>query len=133
MPPRPVRPRWSAGIIERQDHHVLIVLSKDGPPENRLWCFPRGLAEPNESPEAALRRIVRTQLGLEVEVEVGQPPLVEPIEGRETELRYFFCGVAGGEADPGPYAEMRWVSRGHLREYEFDGASQPVVEWLLSS
>ncbi len=133
MRPRSIRPRWSAGIIERHDNRVLIVLPRDGPLVSRLWCFPRGPAELNESPEATMRRIARGQLGLDVEVVVGQPPLVEPIDGREAELRYFFCGTADGDADPGPYAEVRWVLRGHLREYEFDAASKPVVEWLIST
>ena len=133
MSPRSIRPRWSAGIIERHDNHVLIVLPNDEPQAGRLWCFPRGPAEPNESPEATMRRVARTQLKLDVDVVVGQPPLVVRIEGREAELRYFFCGVTSGDADPGPYAETRWVSRGHLREYEFDAVSQPVVEWLLGT
>jgi ADP-ribose pyrophosphatase YjhB (NUDIX family) len=133
MPLQPTRPCWSAGIIERQDNHVLIALPKDGQPSSRVWRFPRGPVERDESPEAAMRRIAREQLGLHVEVVVGQPPLVERVEGREAELRYFFCGVAGEDADPGPYAEIRWVSKGHLREYEFDSPSKPVVEWLLGS
>jgi hypothetical protein len=55
------------------------------------------------------------------------------LDGREVEMRYFFCGVMDGEPRPGPYAEIRWVSKGHLREYEFDAPSKPVVDWLLES
>jgi len=62
---------------------------------------------------------------------VGQPPFFSEIDGRVSEIRYFFCGVAGGEAAAGPYLEIRWVPKTHLREYDFDEASRPVVEWLL--
>ena len=132
MSMQPTRPQFAAAIIERADNHVLIAL----PPETeqaRKWTFPRGLAERNESAEAAMRRIARDQLGLLVELVIGQPPFLCDIAGRPSEIRYFFCGVAGGEARPGPYSEIRWVSKSHLREYDFDDPSRAVVEWLLTS
>jgi hypothetical protein len=47
------------------------------------------------------------------------------------ELRFFFCGVISGEPQPGHFAELRWVARAQLSEYDFDGVSHPVVKWLL--
>jgi ADP-ribose pyrophosphatase YjhB (NUDIX family) len=129
---QPTRPRYAAAIIERTDNHVLIAL----PPETeqtRKWTFPRGLADPKESVEAALRRIALEQLGIIVELVIGQPPLLCDIDGRSCEIRYFFCGVSSGDAKPGPYSEIRWVTRAHLREYDFDDPSKAVVEWLLTS
>lgn len=127
------KPRIAAGIIERQDNHVLIVLPAPAQGRPRLWQFPRDLTQPGEPPEAAMRRIALEQLGLCIEIVVGQPPVMASLDGREVELRYFFCGVADGEPHAGPYAEIRWVSKGHLREYEFDAPSQPIVEWMLES
>ncbi len=132
MTSHPTRPRYAAAIIERADNHILIAL----PPESqqsRQWIFPRGVAEPQESTEAAMRRIASQQLGIIVELVIGQPPLMCDIAGRPSEVRYFFCGVSGGDAKPGPYSEIRWVPRGHLREYDFDTPSLAVVEWLLNS
>lgn len=132
MARNPKLPLHVAGIIERYDNHVLIALPKaDG--VSRLWQLPRGPASHGESPETAIRRTLRDNLGIDVEVSVGQPPLVERVDGKDTELRYFFCGLAAGEAGPGPYAEIRWVPKAHLREYEFDAPSQCVVQWLLES
>lgn len=79
-----------------------------------------------------MRRIAPEQLGLFVELVIGQPPLLCDIDGKPSEIRYFFCGVSGGEATPGPYSEIRWVPRAHLREYDFDDPSKAVVEWLLT-
>lgn len=129
----PKRKLFVAGIIERQDNHLLIALPKEGGPEERRWCFPRGPATLGESPEAAVRRLADRGLGLRVEIVVGQPPLIARIGGEEVELRYFFCGVIRGGVIPGPYAELRWVPRHHLREYDFDQPSQPVVDWLLKA
>ncbi len=142
---RPARPRelYAAGVIERHGHHVLIVTGYVAPPSvgegttparegpERWWMFPRGPAHQDESPEAAMRRIARSDLGVQVEVFVGQPPVVQRIDGREVEVRYLFCGLVNGEPRPGVYADVRWVPRGQLREYDFDAASAQVVEWLL--
>ena len=129
----PKRKLFVAGIIERQDNHLLIALSTEPGLKERRWCFPCGPAAPGESPEAAMRRLADRGLGIRIEVIVGQPPLISRIGGEEVELRYFFCGVIQGEAVPGPYAELRWVPRYHLREYDFDEPSRPVVEWLLEA
>ena len=80
-----------------------------------------------------MRRVAREDMGLTLEIVVGQPPLELESGGERFEIRYFFCGVIHGEARPGPYAEVRWVSRAHLREYDFDAASKPVVEWLVEN
>lgn len=127
------RPLYAAGIIERLDHHVLIALASGSEEHGRLWQFPRGPAEPNESAEAAMRRVARQELGIEVEIILGQPPLVEDIDGQAVELRYFFCDLTTGAPQAGRYDEIRWVSKAHLREYDFDRVSAPVVQWLLES
>ncbi len=131
--PRRRRPLVTAGIIERHDNNILIVLPRSEADAPRLWRFPRGEATPEEPAEAAMRRVAFEQLGIQVETVVGQPPVVTDLDGCETEMRYFFCGLLHGEAQPFDYAEIRWVSKGHLREYEFDAVSRPVVEWLLES
>ncbi len=130
--PRPsTRPRFAAGIIERFDDQVLIVADTTDLSVPRLWFFPRDAVGDNESPEAAMRRIAHEKLGVHVEVVVGQPPLIQPIDGVEVEVRYFFCGISSGEPIRGAYAETRWLPKGQLREYDFDPASQTVVDWLI--
>jgi 8-oxo-dGTP diphosphatase len=132
MPSHPSRPLFVAAIIERADNHILIVLPGHAEPA-RQWIFPRGLADPNESAEAAMRRIARDQLGVFVELVIGQPPFLADVGGALSEMRYFFCGLSGGDARPGPYSEIRWVQRAQLREFDFDEPSKAVVEWLLHS
>ena len=133
MPISRRRPIAVAAIIERHDNHILIVLPPAPDEGLRLWRFPGGLANSNEPSEASMRRMASEQLGVHVEIVVGQPPVTATLDGREVEMRYFFCGLVEGEPRPGPYAEIRWVSKGHLREYEFDPPFRPVVEFLLES
>jgi len=127
------RPLYVAAIVERFDNHMLIAQGEGREDGTSLWRFPRGRANPGESAEMAMRRVARETLGLEIEVVVGQPPLVEVVDGVPAELRYFFCGVIQGEPTSPDGRELRWVSKPHLREYEFDGPSRIVVEWLLDA
>jgi 8-oxo-dGTP pyrophosphatase MutT (NUDIX family) len=127
------KPVYVAAVIERHDSHMLIALPEGSEGVSRQWQFPRSSVERGESPEEATRRLAMKSLGIAVEIVVGQPPLEFEIEGRKVELRYFFCSVSDGEATSGPFAEIRWVLRGHLREYEFDVPSRSVTKWLLGS
>jgi ADP-ribose pyrophosphatase YjhB (NUDIX family) len=122
-----------AGLIERADSWLLIARADAEEDAPRVWQFPRGPARAGEWPEAAMRRFARTELGVRVEIVVGQPPLIEQVDGARVELRYFFCEILDGDPLVGPYAEIRWVSKLHLREYEFDAPSQIVVDWLLEA
>jgi len=77
-----------------------------------------------------MRRVAWEQLGLDIEIVVGQPPLLEVIDGTEIEVRYYFCGVIKQGPASSYYAETRWVSKAHLSEYAFAESARPIVEWL---
>jgi ADP-ribose pyrophosphatase YjhB (NUDIX family) len=95
------------------------------------WMFPRGPVHADESPEAAMRRLARDVLGITVEIVIGEAPVRAVIAGRDVQLRCFLCGVVDGEAASSIYAELRWVLKPRLREYEFDAVTRPIVDWLL--
>ena len=125
------RPKISAGLIERSDHELLIVLPRSETQSERRWQFPREEVQPKESPESAMRRLAQERLGIEVAITIGQPPVLAQIAGRSVEMRYFHCDVTSGEPSTRDYAEVRWIPKAHLQEYEFDEVSQPVAAWLL--
>ena len=133
MPIEPARRQFAAALIERHDHHMLIQRCAGDPGLSPVWQFPRGAVKPGESSEGAMRRIAREILGVDVEVVVGQPPFVEVVDGVRYELRYFFCGIIRGEIMGDDQDTLRWISKAHLREYDFDALSRPVAEWLLDT
>ncbi|HUU84298.1 MAG TPA: NUDIX domain-containing protein [Phycisphaerae bacterium] len=121
-----------AAVIERQDGFVLICRpeTEDGP---RHWEFPGGEARQGESPEKAVRRTASERAGVHVEIHVGQPPLRVERDGRDVEYRFFLCGLQTGEACAEDYAEVRWVAKAQLCEYDFEHPTCDVVQWLGSS
>ena len=133
MARRPRRPVYVSGLIERSDDHVMITCSDPSDALQRRWGFPCGLVSGGDSPEAALRALTRKSFGLDVEVMVGQPPILSTVEGEEVELRFFFCGMVEEFDVPAGAPEVRWIPKPHLLEYDFDDMSQPVVDWLCSN
>ncbi len=70
---RTIRPSWTAGavaIIERDDGRWLLVR----PVYRKAWALPGGLIDRGEHPEAAVRREMKEELG--VEVVIGPEPWV---------------------------------------------------------
>jgi len=119
-------------LIMNSRREYLICLPRTSEDESR-WEFPGGMARENEGPEQALRRCCREQLGVDLEITLGQPPFVHNFGGKSITYRYFVCGVRKGAPEPLGCAEVRWVLAGQLRDYEFDRPTQDVVDWILEA
>lgn len=96
-----------------------------------VWDFPRGWVMSAESPEAAMRRICQSLVGLSVEIDIGQPPLEATVDSERAELRYFFCGATGAPRDVREPADCRWVTLEELSVLPMHPMHQPVVAWLI--
>jgi|DewCreStandDraft_5_1066085.scaffolds.fasta_scaffold00086_106 ADP-ribose pyrophosphatase YjhB (NUDIX family)/ubiquinone/menaquinone biosynthesis C-methylase UbiE len=87
-------------VIRDRDGRVLLARRTD----NGLWCLPGGAMEVGETVEAAVRREVREETGLEVALD--EPPLFgvysEPRPGarRHVVVLGFRCRVVGGALTP---------------------------------
>ena len=129
----PMAPAMASAVIERisrGSHKVLIARIPTAPYEGR-WTFPNGPIDPGEPPEAALRRALRSLLGMRVRIICSQPPFDRAWDEVMCRWRFFFCDGTGSEMDNRYFSEIRWVPRATLSEYDFDPASQQVVDWLL--
>ncbi len=82
-------------LIRREGRWLLQRRSPGNPVLPGLWEFPGGKAEPGESAEAACRREVREELGLEVLELRAMEPLVHTYPDRRVTLRPFQVEVEG--------------------------------------
>ncbi len=109
---------------------LLITQRREGDFLAGKWEFPGGKVEPGETPEEALRREIREEL--ELEVEVG--PLFQLVRHDYGHLQIrmliYWCRVNGGEPRPKGCRAYRWVQKEELLLCDFAGADRPVAERL---
>ncbi len=122
-------PVYAVGFIQRADDRYLILRPTAAAPPG-TWGFPRGRVDSDESPEAAMRRIVLEQAGLHVELDVGQPPVHVELDGAPVCFRCFLGGVVREMADRPADVEMQWVAAVQLLEFDFGAEYAQIIPWL---
>ncbi len=90
------------------------------------WEFPGGKVEAGETPEAALVRECREELGIEIEVEglVGEVDI--PI-GR---LRVYRATVVSGTPSAREHSALRWLQPAEYDDVNWIDADRPLVDRL---
>ncbi len=94
----------------------LLVVLRARPPSVGTWSLPGGRVEPDESDDAAVRRELREETGLDVSVGrlVGTVDRDAP-GGATYEIHDYAGTVTGGQLRAGDdAADVRWVSAAEL-------------------
>ncbi|MCU1330333.1 MAG: hydrolase [Bryobacterales bacterium] len=116
-----------AGILER-DGRVLICQRKADQAHPLKWEFPGGKVEPGESPEAALARELREELGIE-SGPGSQVTRYEFTYPGKNPILLIFLAVADwqGDAENLIFERIVWEQRARLQEYEFLEGDLPFL------
>jgi 8-oxo-dGTP diphosphatase len=117
-----------AAVIER-DGLILIARRPAALHLGGLWEFPGGKPHPGESPQAALEREIREELGAAAAV----GPLLETVDWtypeKRVRLSFFRCTIAG-EPRGLEGQEIVWVRPAELAAYRFPPADAVLLERL---
>lgn len=133
-PPYPSRPIVGVGGILLDGDRVLLV-KRGQEPLKGIWSIPGGKLELGETLREGVRRELREEVGLEVQVlemvEVFERITLDS-EGKPAYhyvLIDFLCESAGGVplADD-DVEEVAWVDRGRISEYETTEGAPVVIE-----
>lgn len=104
-------------VIER-DGRWLMIRRSEGVIAPGYWCFPGGGIEPGESPEQALVREIREEIGLDVRPEQVIFRWERP-DGKLV-LQWWRAALANERQEPRPspqeVAEIRWVTLPELHQ-----------------
>jgi 8-oxo-dGTP diphosphatase len=115
-----------------EDGRILLTQRPEGKSMAGLWEFPGGKIEPGETPEAALIREIREELGIEL-----RAPCIAPLtfashsyESFHLLMPLFVCRRWEGEVEPLEGQGLAWVRAKKLRDYPMPPADIPLIPVL---
>lgn len=120
-----------AAVIE-DSHCFLVTRRQAGVHLAGLWEFPGGKIDPDEPHDAALRRELKEELDVDIDVGERLYSTVHAYDDRTVELHFYRCALKGV---PRPLIgqEMRWVPRDELGQLGFPPADTELIEMLTKS
>ncbi len=130
---RAPRPHFdvAVGLIFNASGEVLIQKRPEDGLLGGLWEFPGGKVAPGETFEAACRREVREELGIDVAVESAFHRLSHAYTHFKITLHAFRCRHVAGVPQALEGQPVRWVAVEALPEYAFPRANRRLIERLM--
>ena len=120
----------TCAIIE-QNRHVLITQRSETMPLPLLWEFPGGKVNVGETEEACLKREIKEELNLTIELQQRLTP-VQHFNGSKTILLIpYICRLVAGKLTLAEHKDYRWAKPEELRGFTWCPADVPVVEEYL--
>lgn len=125
----------AAAVVDDLDDPRLLLAARRATPASLAgrWEFPGGKVEPGETPEEALHRELREELGVRVGLGVE---LLGPDDGAwrlsdQYVMRLWFAEVLEGEPEPiVEHDELRWLPEGQWTDVPWLDADVRIVERL---
>lgn len=114
------------------DGRVLIAQRPAGKSMAGLWEFPGGKVEPGETPERALIRELKEELGIDV-TEACLAPLTfasHSYDDFHLLMPLYACRRWQGYVQPHEHADIKWVNPRELKEYPMPPADEPLIAAL---
>lgn len=106
------------GAVVHDDQGRLLLVLRGRPPAAGTWSLPGGRVEPGEPDAGAVRRELREETGLAIEVGalIGRVER-EGAAGARYDIHDYACTVASGTLTAGDdAADVRWVRQAELTE-----------------
>ncbi|MFP6730548.1 MAG: (deoxy)nucleoside triphosphate pyrophosphohydrolase [Alphaproteobacteria bacterium] len=114
------------------DERVLLARRPEGKPMAGLWEFPGGKVEAGETPEAALDRELREELGIDICL-----PCLSPLsfashayDDFHLLMPLYILRKWDGIAQPREGQQIKWARPDKLRDYPMPPADEPLIATL---
>ncbi len=123
-----------AAVIERGDRRLLIGQRRRTDTSPLKWEFPGGKVEEGETPEAALARELKEELGATLirSAAIGRVVHRYATTPEELEIRFYAVQVADAEILPHTFEKIAWVLPRELGNYDFLAANAELVANLAT-
>jgi 8-oxo-dGTP diphosphatase len=120
----------AALIIEQGK--ILVTQRKKDAPHGLLWEFPGGKVKEGEESREALKRELREELDIEVEVGMIFDAVFYSYPAYPILLLIYRCRVEKGPLKPIGCHDLRWVNLRELEELVMPPADDPIRKHLFS-
>lgn len=90
------------------------------------WEFPGGKVEPGEKPEHCIKREIKEELNIDIEVIKSLPPHEHDYGPRIIKLLPFVCSICGGTMECREHKDVTWGKPHELAGLDWAEADIPV-------
>jgi len=120
----------TAAIIEKEGR-FLIAKRKKGQHLEGKWEFPGGKIENNETPEECLKRELREEFDIIVEIGNFVAESCFQYGGRSFRLLGYKTKYISGEFILNAHDEIKWINLNEFSKFDFAEADLPLIDKII--
>ena len=94
------------------------------------WEFPGGKVEKGETFEIALRREIKEELNIEINVKYKLGEENYKDDKINVKLHYFICSLISGEIYLDEHEDSAWVKKNEFKNYNFAEGDSDIINLL---
>ncbi|MGP6178199.1 (deoxy)nucleoside triphosphate pyrophosphohydrolase [Microbacterium sp. A196] len=121
------------GAVILKGDHVLVAQRGPGRALAGQWEFPGGKIEPGETPESALEREIREELGACIQVGHHVETTTHHYDFAVVHLSTYYAEIISGTLTANEHSELRWCRVAELASLDWALADVPAVERVIAA
>jgi len=120
----------AAAILSASHDQLFIAKRHDDSHQGGLWEFPGGKKEAGETPEQALSRELKEELGIRLQRSFPLIKLQHDYGDKIVELDVYVVDAFEGNAHGAEGQKTQWIDIGNIDQYVFPEANVPIIKAL---
>ncbi len=94
------------------------------------WEFPGGKRKENETDEQALKREIKEELDIDINVESFVDEVIYPIPTRTLNIRFYEASIKHGTIKLLEHSDAKWITQDHLNHINWLPSDLQLIQKL---